>query len=77
MDIDGNGMIDMEEFCLCMARHMNRNAKKPQQPPQGASTRSQTTSGRNGGSMKLSSKQLRDAFNYFDKVSTYRSQLLF
>ena len=62
MDIDGNGMIDLEEFCLCMARHMNKGPGKSPQP--GAR-------GQAAGPKKLSSKQLRDAFNYFDKVGGF------
>ena len=53
MDIDGNGLIDLEEFCLCMARYI---ARKQQQKAPPAPKQS------------LSTKQLRDAFNYFDKV---------
>lgn len=52
MDIDGNGLIDLEEFCLCMARYI---ARKQQQKAPPAPKQS------------LSTKQLRDAFNYFDK----------
>ena len=56
MDIDGNGMIDMEEFCLCMARHIAVSRQRAQQ--------SQAQSNR----PRLSTQQLRDAFNFFDKV---------
>ena len=54
MDIDGNGMIDLEEFCLCMAKHVaGRAQRQAQQQPQRA---------------QLSSHQLHEAFNFFDKV---------
>ena len=56
MDIDGNGMIDLEEFCLCMARHVAASRQRAQQQQQQSSHRS------------LSTQQLRDAFNFFDKV---------
>lgn len=57
MDIDGNGMIDMEEFCLCMARHVAVSRQRAQQSQPLASHKP-----------RLSTQQLRDAFNYFDKV---------
>ena len=55
MDIDGNGLIDLEEFCLCMARYITRKQQKAAPAPKHS----------------LSSKQLRDAFNYFDKVRVH------
>ena len=55
MDIDGNGMIDLEEFCLCMARHVAASRQRAQQQ-------------QSANKPALTSKQLRDAFNYFDKV---------
>ncbi|XP_063679303.1 neo-calmodulin-like [Bolinopsis microptera] len=54
MDIDGNGMIDLEEFCLCMARHVAASRQRAQQQ-------------QSANKPALTSKQLRDAFNYFDK----------
>ena len=58
MDIDGNGMIDLEEFCLCMARHVAASRQRAQQQQQQSSNRA------------LSTQQLRDAFNFFDKVGS-------
>ena len=58
MDIDGNGMIDLEEFCLCMAKHL---AKKSQ-----SSSHSRT---------QLTNRQLKDAFDFFDKVCFYMLSL--
>lgn len=54
MDIDGNGMIDLEEFCLCMARHI--------------ATTKQRQAQQNPRRQNLSRQQIREAFNYFDKV---------
>jgi len=66
MDIDGNGLIDFDEFCLGMATHSRAKQaeNKAQAQPQRSSGNGPAAAKKKPG---LSEKQMKDAFQFFDK----------